>query len=156
MLRDIVIDTNVLAHASNPSVSEQAPSIALLEAMFTAKAKLAVDEGFDEDRDRNRSQIVREYHDQLVFGMLGYELLRHLAASDRILELPATVSQSTRHQVNRIHNPRDKTFLKVTCNTEDGIFVSHDGEHFPPAVRVRLRRHLGVVIVRASTARGKL
>jgi len=61
MLVDIVLDTNVLMHAENSQEARCEQSGNLLQAPKICTTKLCVDEGFDLNESRNRSQIGSEY-----------------------------------------------------------------------------------------------
>ena len=70
MIDDIVVDTNVLAHAGNPDEARQQSSIDLVVALKAGKTSICVDAGFHLDESKNRSHIAVEYR----------SLCRHLSA----------------------------------------------------------------------------
>jgi hypothetical protein len=93
MLVDIVLDTNVLMHAENSQEARCEQSGNLLQALKICTTKLCVDEGFDLNESRNRSQIGSEYLKHLRPGAVGFELVAYLARTLRIKYVPRRVPQ---------------------------------------------------------------
>jgi len=77
VLIDALIDTNVLAHASNPGVTYHEASKEFLNAFRACNTLLCIDAD-------NESLIAGEYQTQLQSGMLGFAVLAHLAQTRRV------------------------------------------------------------------------
>ena len=157
MIPDIVIDTNVLMHAGNPDQDYFEDAVSFLTTLQKKSILLCVDEGFDLDEAKNRSLIGGEYLTHLRFGSAGYNVIAVLAASRRIKECSKRVEARTRKKIDQlIRNPRDKTFVRVTCNSVSKILISHDNEDFPVSKRKLLKREIEVQIFTARTGKGCL
>jgi len=153
MLEDLVVDTNVFVHASNPEVTYCGEARDLMTALETVATVLSVDEGFDMDPRRNRSLILGEYLENLHFGMLAFAFVSTLASAGRIKEVPRSVSSAVSRQVNRIiANRRDRTFLKVAINSQDHLLASHDFTDFSSRKRVKIEDIFDVRIKTAGEA----
>ena len=88
MLADIVIDTNVFLHAENEQEVRRESCQSLVALLREGNTLLCVDDGFNLlEESKNRSQIGREYIEHLRVGSVGYEIVRHLAQSGRLVFL---------------------------------------------------------------------
>lgn len=111
MLVDIVLDTNVLMHAENPEEPRMPMCCELVSQMTNCATHLCVDEGFDLDEAKNRSVIGSEYLKHLRFGMVGYELVKHLAVSQRVKQKSRNVPQNvSRHIVQQVRKGPDRIY----------------------------------------------
>jgi hypothetical protein len=154
MMVDIVIDTNVLVHAGAPSEPRMAEAFDLVRRLIAVETLLCVDNGFDADRDRNRSLIAAEYYGKLRYGSPGLGLLAHLAQNHRLRFLPRMAERSQQRKINQmIRKPRDKTFLSVASNSTERVLVSHDFEDFQAKKRPDIKKYLGVAVICASECR---
>jgi hypothetical protein len=136
MLSDLVLDTNVLLHASNPYSLEFGASSGFLEKLLYLPTILCVEEGFSTDRARNRSIIMGEYFDNLRQGTVGYEFILSLASSARINGVKKQVNpREAKIIIQKVTDKSDRIFVKVALNTKEQILVSHDFKHFPDTVR---------------------
>lgn len=139
MLSDVVVDTNVLIHASNPSVAYNAASLALLVALQNASTALCVDPGFDVNEAQNRSLIAGEYQQKLPIGSLGFAVVATLAATGRVKQVSRKVPEALARKIrHRVGKPRDRTFVHVAANSNDRRLVSHDFEDFSDDTRMAL------------------
>ena len=152
MLNDIVVDTNVFVHASNPNVPFHATSLALLRVLGDATVVLCVDEGFDIVEAQNRSLIAGEYYGNLISGMVGFAIIATLASTGRLKQVPKRVPQAVAQKIRRLvpRNPRDRTFLRVSFNSHERILVSHDFDDFGPGVRTALKASVSVAVITAE------
>jgi predicted nucleic acid-binding protein len=153
MLADIVVDTNVFLHAENRQEHrhEQATGLLLALQDNTCTTLLCVDEGFDLEEAKNRSQIGSEYLRHLRHGTLGFAVVVHLLSSLRIKQVrrrvPANVSRRILQQgVTGV----DRTFVQVTYNSQDKTLTCHDFDDVPETVRARLLGAIGVKILAAD------
>jgi len=151
---DIVVDTNVLVHASNEAHPYCHASLAFLSTLLAGTTVLCVDEGFSADESKNASLIGAEYTQHLVFGMPGYAVVQALASTDRLKQVARSVPDNVRRAVKRLvpRNSRDRTFVHVAFNSTDRLLVSHDFDDFGGDIRKKLRQSLGVSIVIADDA----
>lgn len=153
-LSDIVVDTNVLVHASNEAHPYCQASLAFLSTLLAGTTAVCVDVGFSVDESKNTSLIGGEYMQHLVFGMPGYAVIQALASSERMKQVPRSVPDNVRRAVKRLvpRKSRDRTFVHVAFNSTDHVLVSHDFDDFGDDVRKKLRRSVGVSIVIADDA----
>jgi hypothetical protein len=153
MLVDIVLDTNVLMHADNDKEARCQMSRDLLAELQACATHLCVDEGFDLDEAKNRSQIYSEYLEHLRHGMLGFALVAHLARSHRVKivsrGVPPHVSKKIYTQVS---SGPDRTYVKVAFNSDGKTLACHDFGDVPGTVRTRLRKAIGVHVLDAGAA----
>jgi hypothetical protein len=148
MLSDLVIDTNILLHASNPGDPNFGIAKVFLETLLNVSTILCVEKGFSPDRARNCSCIMGEYLDHLRVGTLGFVVIQALAAKERIKGVERTVGQREAKKIRQeIRDKSDRIFVKVALNTEEHILVSHDFTHFTVHVRSSLERGIGVSII---------
>lgn len=150
---DIVVDTNVLMHASNPQEPRFDAAKNFLERFVQVHTCLCVDEGFDIDESRNRSLIGGEYLDRLSPGTIGYAVISMLALDGRLSMVPTRVADPVRRKINQmIGNSRDRTFVRVAVNSGGRVLVSHDYSDFPVPIRNKINLELGVLVEDASDA----
>lgn len=147
MLIDLVLDTNVLVHADNPNTANFKPARKFLNGLLNSTTNLCLDKGFSSNRADNRSIIMGEYFDNISHGTIGYVIVQTLAANDRIRGVDKKASQHDRNIINqKIYDKSDRIFVKVTLNTMEHVFVSHDFKHFPDDLRVSLNSDIGINI----------
>ncbi len=146
MLRDLVVDTNIFVHASDPEEPLSEESILFLESLQESTAFLCVDPGFHEEPARNRSLIGHEYLKHLKNGMLGYAVVVRLASSERMKPVSRAVGGGDAKKILKLvpNNVRDRTFLRVALNSDDKTLSSHDLTDFPTNIRSAIRRTLNV------------
>jgi hypothetical protein len=150
---DVTIDTNVLMHSCNPNENRCNVSIAFLSALVSSNCLLALDPGFTTDAGTNRSLIGGEYLEKLIPGSLPFAAIAHLAGSGRIKVVTSKVPANLGRKINQmISNRRDRTFLKVSLNSDDRTFASHDFADFSADKRKAIRKEFGVSIVEAQEA----
>jgi len=155
MLVDIVVDTNVFLHAENSQESRRAQAAGLLLALQnkTCTTLLCVDEGFDLEEAKNRSQIGSEYLKHLRHGTLAFAVVVHLLGSLRIKQVRRGVpSNVSRRIIQQGVTGVDRTFIQVTYNSRDKTLACHDFDDVPDTVRDRLRGAIGVRILAADEA----
>ena len=157
MIPDIVLDTNVLVHAGNPSVAHFTQSVNFLNKYLNTKTLLCVDEGFDFDQSKNRSLIGHEYIKYLRAGSFGYNVIVTVATSLRIKPCSRNTTTKNRKKINQlVRNKRDRTFLRVTCNSDSKIFTSHDYTDFPNNKRRDFYSEIKIRIFSAQEAQALL
>ncbi len=152
MLRDVVIDTNVWAHADNPNELRQRDAIAFVTALLGAATVLCVDEGFSLVESENRSKVGNEYLTHLAALPFASAALATLAGSGRLAFLDGRVPDAVRRMINRlVYDPTDRIFVKLAHCADSGVLCSHDYTHLPNDVRAKLRR-VGVDVLSAKEA----
>ncbi len=155
MIRDVVIDTNVLMHAQDSTCDKFNDANVFLTALGASATVICVDAGFTWEEASNRSLIGQEYLAHLQHGSTAYSLVEEMARSGRVVEVDRKVGDYQRKQINQLirsEKARDKTFLRVAVNSHEQILVSHDYEDFQPAKRATIRARLGVSIIEARDA----
>ena len=148
----IVIDTNVLEHADNPTEKRQSHCKALLDYISGATGMiLYIDDGFDINEARNSSKIWSEYIERLPPGSAGHSFLLLLSGLQQIDTLSKVVSSSISKKIRqKVHDSSDIVFAKVTHNSPGKILVSHDFTHFSNASRKFLEDAIGIQIIDAK------
>jgi hypothetical protein len=156
MLVDVVIDTNVLMHCSDPREPRQQASLELTKCLLSGAAHLCVDEGFDLNSGKNASHIGHEYIKHLRFGMPGYHFVTEIAKRSRLKPLPMRAGDAgVRRKVNQlIRNRTDRCFLGVAHNSASRVLVSHDFTDFPVPKRTTIRADLDVSVLECTECRG--
>ena len=156
-IEDVVVDTNVLMHASNPNEKRHQDSVEFVENLLESDTKLCIDEGFDLDETANRSLIGQEYLKHLVFGQVGAALLVSLAQSQRLSFVPCAVSGQARNLIDQaVKKPRDRTFVRVAVNSTENTLVTHDFEDFPVKIRKLFGKKIGVTLCTAEVGNAKI
>jgi len=151
MLRDVVVDTNVFAHAQNPDEERFDASLRFVRRLLDVKTLLCIDPGFKLPPDVNRSLIGAEYLEHLHFGSFAFNALATLLAGERTSEIKLTVPHATKKRVLQlIRKPRDRSFLIAAINSNENVFVSHDYEDFQVDKRECIRREFAVRIQEAK------
>ncbi len=146
-LSDVVLDTNVLLHASNPIETRFEDARKFLSALVDSTTALCVDEGFHLEEAKNRSLIGAEYLDKLVSGTLGHALIAKMALEGRVAFVKASMATSDTKKLNQmLANKRDRTFVKVAAASEERTLVSHDYHDFPTQKRTDIARLFRVEI----------
>jgi hypothetical protein len=159
VLADIVVDSNVLAHALNPDDARFGASTRLLETLDGALlAKLCLDEGFDADEARSRSRILSEYWMNVGFGSVASAVLTRIFADGRIREIPARSARRVDRDFVRglLVKPLDRSFVHVAAGSSERLLVSHDDEDFTVVVVVRVAQRLAVEVVPATVGSDRL
>jgi predicted nucleic acid-binding protein len=150
---DIVLDTNVLMHASDPRERLCPLARALVRSIKDSETKICVDEGFNLNPAQNRSLIGQEYSTHLKHGSYAAAFILALSNGKRIRVVSRNVQRKTKKMIlQRVRKPRDRTFLYVTVNSTENVLVSHDFEDFTQDKREGLRRDLLIHIVTAQEA----
>lgn len=154
MLKDIVIDTNVLMHATNPKSGRQQQSVGLLRAMLDSDTALCLDTVFSGQLAQPESSLIwQEYSDNLGAPGFSSEFLTKMATGRRIVHVSRTVERSAQKWISRqIVNSRDRTFVRVALNSIERVLVSHDYQDFPTKVRSACLLRLGVEVLEAEGA----
>jgi predicted nucleic acid-binding protein len=151
MIEDLVLDTNVLAHANNNQESRQQFSISLIKYLLSSTELVCVDPGFSFSSRHNSSFIASEYFKHLNTGTLGYAFLVEIAKNRRIKETSISVDRATAKKIiQRIGNKRDRTFIKTTINSINRILISHDLRDFSVENRRYFRAEMRTDIIQAS------
>lgn len=157
MLVDLVVDTNVLLHASNPAEDRFNDAQAFLEVLLDSVAIMCVDKGYTLDTARNRSQIMAEYLTHLRAGTLGFQVVQTMAANERIRGVERHIEPREAKKIKQaVWDRTDRVFVKVTLNTEERTLVSHDFQHFPLDARDTLRTEIRVHILDCATCLPRL
>jgi hypothetical protein len=152
-MQDVVVDTNVLMHASDPRERLCPAARQFAEKILGTDVKICVDEGFDTDPAKNRSLIGHEYLTHIRFGSFAYGFILKLAGQRRISPLSRHVDPRAKKLIlQRLRKPVDRIFVSVTINSLEAILVSHDFEDFSAEKRVEFRRELDVHIITAADA----
>ncbi|MER3328517.1 MAG: hypothetical protein RIF34_02980, partial [Candidatus Kapaibacterium sp.] len=148
---DLVIDTCTLKHASDPKSKYFEHSIEFINKMFQNHLLCTVDEGFVWDETLNQSYIGLEYLKHLQPGTLGYNLIVHLASSQRLDFVPNKIPNNHKRYIEQIiRNKKDRMFLRVTYNSTDKTLASHDFTDYQKRKRKTIKKELNLRIETAE------
>lgn len=160
-LTDIVVDTNVLAHAANPSDQDHFNDASLFLEQLASETTtiICIDPDPSLDRNQNTSRIFGEYLTTLSPAALTASVIAALFIQGRYAVVPRTVSKEVRTKINRLvrkSSATDKVFVSVAYNSTDRVLASHDFTDFPAPVRAALARELAVTVSDAVGCAGLL
>ena len=148
---DLVVDTNVLVHASNDEEDRQMDSVQLITYLLSSTELICVDNGFDTNETLNKSIIGYEYLEHLKNGMLGYAFVVQMALNKRICEVQRKIPVQTTKAINKcMSNKHDIVFIKVAINSSDKKLITHDFTDFADDKRTHLKKSFGVQVLVAS------
>lgn len=152
---DVTLDTNVLVHAENIAVSQQASSLRVLEWMRDRKGevKWVMDDQGKAAPDPATSVLYSEYMRHLKPQGLGLVLFIEFLKSQRV-----SWSQRPGHATQRrlcLHvsqNKCDRAVLGAAYGSESKVLVTNDYEDFSVATRKAIKKDLHVTIVCSDQA----
>jgi hypothetical protein len=150
MLVDVVVDTDVLAHAENPASGRQEDSRNFITAMRACGTLLCLDDEFTGDEATSRG-IAAEYLARLTPGSQGLTLIQELVEIGRIRVVSARVSTAQNRAIAQIIGDRtDRKFAKAAINSDEKVVVSHDRGFQAPTARKALAKRLGIGVLDAG------
>ena len=148
---DLVVDTNVLVHASNDEEERQIDSVQLINYLLGSTELICVDTGFDTNETLNKSYVGYEYLKHLKNGMLGYAFVVQMAQTRRICEVTRQTKAHTNRAINQcMSNNHDRVFIKVAINSNDKILITHDFTDFAASKRTHLKKTFGIEVLVAG------
>lgn len=151
MPKDLVIDTNVLVHASNSKEKWQEESVKLIEHLLNSDEVMRVDPVFTGDPSTNTSYVGYEYLKHLRSGMIGYSFISLMAASKRIVPCSRATHSSKTRAINQcMTNNHDRVFIKVAINSDSKILVTHDFTDFAKNKRTYLHQKFELKVIVAK------
>ena len=158
MIEDIVLDTNILKHASDPRQSEQRDIQKFLTDLQSVETKICLDEGTNlEVEGQNRGAIYGEYRERLVQGELGFELIAFLARNKRISFVSKGVHKDVAKVINKaVWDKTDRIFVKVAHNSRGKILTTRDRTNFPKKVCQTLKKKIGISVLDTAEAHALL
>ncbi len=153
MLIDIVVDTNVLAHAQSPNETRFSDAVIFFRKLVESATKLCIDGQFAFGSG-NSSLIGQEYISTVGFGGVAYAVLQSLLQANRIKTVSVKVPQIEKKIIESAipRNKRDRTFVRVAYNSQERRLVSHDWQDFTLNVRQILKKKIDVLIQEAGDA----
>jgi predicted nucleic acid-binding protein len=156
-MNDVVIDTNVLKHASNPQEQLCSAARGLANRILDTAVKICVDEGFDVIPSKNRSLIGHEYLTHIRFGSFAYAFIVKLISDNRVRTLSKNVgTRASKIICQRVRKPADRVFIRIAVNSDEKVLVSHDFADFSQPKRDSFRQDLDVTIITALEALGRI
>tara|TARA_R110002072_G_scaffold75624_1_gene177860 strand:+ start:2068 stop:2418 length:351 start_codon:yes stop_codon:yes gene_type:complete len=110
-----------------------------------------MDEGFALDESLNQSYIGLEYLNHLQPGSLGFNLIVHLATTNRIEFVTKKIPNGRKKYIEQlIRNKKDRIFLSVTHNSNDKTLASHDFTDYQKKKRKKIFKDIAIKIVTAE------
>jgi len=171
MFTEIVIDTNILEHASNasPSNKHYYGAYTLLRKIIDEnrkegiKIKIGVDRKWDFrdpfNPEKNESMLVQEYCIRFKNkNLFGWIFLMEMFASEWVKKCPkfpvcgkkGTLDHVKKKTIKRLihgEDPTDCIFVGVACSCDSQTLISNDQEHFPKNSRSNFKDELVVYIL---------
>lgn len=146
MMKELVIDTNVIVHAHNEANLYHESALACLTSVLQSKINICVDDDF-QFINNNSSVIISEYIQHVRSGTYGYYFLLQMASNGRI-----TVYQKKNYNKEKallrkiIPNKHDIIFLIITLASHDKYFISNDYNDFNTTIRNEIKRKYDTTI----------
>lgn len=144
MVNDLVVDTNVLVHASNKSYCKQIHCIQLIERLQGSLESICMDtNGF----------IEFEYNKHVKHGSPAFALLLQLLNSNpvRIKYIDRDIPPHVNNKINRTGIKKsDRIFVRIAFNSTDKILVTHDYEDFTSKKRGYFNEEIGVRVIESE------
>jgi predicted nucleic acid-binding protein len=154
MLSDIVVDTDVFAHAENPTVDTYDDSREFIETLRGVQTSLCFDNVFNTDTAKNKSQIASEYFERLPAGSIALVLIAECAAADRISVVGRKVRPEQARAIRElVRDKSDHKFIRTAINSQEKLVVSHDGHILKRASDIADRLDVSAVRAGACLAR---
>lgn len=148
---DVVIDTNVFVHTSNPEAAEFEAARELVQGLLESRTLLCFDEGAHPKEASNRSKILSEYYTHIDRNSVGYYAVAQLLSNGRMKQVSPRVPERVRNIVGRaVHDPTDRIFVRVAHISAERILVSHDHQGFTPKCKTRIAKQCSVYICTAA------
>jgi hypothetical protein len=149
MIKNVVVDANVLAHTQNPRETHHRDAVTFCEALDACSTELFVDTG---------QKIAQEYLTNLSPGSVGFATLANLAAAGRLKEISDTVPRNDHQRIFKLvpGNARDRTYVRVAYNTSERVLTSNDLDDFDPRTRKGLLSAVGVTVLLCGQAISRL
>jgi predicted nucleic acid-binding protein len=150
---DIVVDTNVWAHSQNPQEMRFANCQRFVQELRASHIKLCLDPEFN-PFENNTSLIGAEYIDVLRIGSVAFATVVELLLAGRVHEVTTRVRpEMNRKVVQLIRDQRDRTFIRVTVNSDSSVFVCHDFQGgLQQSRRGRIEAELSIQVIDAAAA----
>lgn len=150
---DVVIDTNVLVHASNGALPQFGSSFEVVNWMMNCTAILVLDDLGKLKPDPSTSRLYCEYKQHVPRGSIGEQLLIRLLSSSRVkfVERPDRQISSRVRQICP-RNKGDQAVLGAAAMSEDKVLVSNDWNDFDTAARDKAAKGLAVTCLDSDEA----
>ena len=148
---DMVVDTNVWMHASNPEVDTFKAALDFVVVLLRSSTVLCFDIGASLNEAGNRSRILSEYRAQVKGTGVGTKILEALLQSERWVNVSDKVTDAERKVINQyVHDVSDRVFARVATNSESHSLISHDTRAFHKECKTQLRKKCGVQVSSCS------
>ena len=150
-LEDIVVDTNIWMHASNPDVDTFIDALEFVLSLKRSPTLLCFDTGASINEAENRSKILSEYRAHIGDSGVGSHVLAHLLNSGRWTDIdPKVVSSQRKVILQNIPDSSDHIFAKVATNSKCRSLISHDYTAFHQKCKAALKAACKVRVLTCS------
>ena len=140
----LVVDTNVLKHASDKNYHKVTHCINLIDRLMASKECLCLDRGTD-------GHIYYEYIKHLPQGSHGFALLLKLVSQNRIIFLSRDIPEPVTRKINRTGiKTSDRIFVRIAYKTDRKILVTQEYEDFTEKVRGIFKKEIDVDVIEAG------
>lgn len=143
MVVDLVIDTNVLVHASNCKYEKVDDCLKFIDWLKDSDELVCLDTGTD-------GHIYHEYLLHLPPGSYGFTLLLQLNDENRIRFIDRDIPAAVNTKINKTGIKKtDRIFVRIAYKTIHKILVSQEYEDFTIKNRAHFKKEIGVLILEA-------
>ncbi|WP_148639668.1 hypothetical protein [Brachybacterium sp. SW0106-09] len=145
---DLVIDTNILVHASNGNETYYQSSIQIIEWLRDSDVSIVLDDTGKAKPNPNTSVLYSEYRRHLTPSTLGWIFVSHLMRTGRA-SFVARPSQAAKKSIEKIlpRNKQDRAVLGAAHGSIDKLLLTNDWDDFDQAARKACRKDLQVSVL---------
>lgn len=145
---DVVVDTNVLAHADDPKKATSQASQQLLLFIKESELKWVLDDQGKKAPNPETSLLHAEYRNTIVEMGFSATVFAFLLRTNRVIFAPRPGEQ-VRKAIRKLvpANKGDQAVLGAAVGSTDGVLVSNDFGDFTAAVRTSVLKELSVTVV---------
>lgn len=150
---DIVVDTNVLVHASNGSGDAAEQSLQVVNWLRSSRVSIVLDDTGKSKPDPDTSVLYSEYRKHLAPPTLGWIVVAHLMRTGRATFVKRP-NQATKKTIEKIlpRNKQDRAVLGAAHGSVDKHLLTNDRDDFDPAARKECDKKLQVFVFDAAGA----
>ena len=145
---DLVIDTNILVHASNGNGPYHKSSIQIVDWLRDSDVSIVLDDTGKAKPDPSTSVLYSEYRRHLTPTTLGWIVVSHLMRTGRA-SFVARPNQAAKKSIEQIlpRNKQDRAVLGAAHSSVDKLLLTNDWDDFDQAARKACRKDLRVSVL---------
>ncbi len=145
---DIVVDTNVLSHAHNPSAPSHESALGVVQWIASSGVLWILDDQGKGAPDPSTSVLFSEYNSTLPPQSFALVLLTAFLAGGRVKFAPRP-GHADRKAIQKLvsRNTNDQAILGATIGCSNRVLISNDEDDFSEKVRASAKRAWGAAIL---------